>query len=371
MSEEAQELDGPDWDAIDEIVVDMDVIKDKIAKREAGGGGGNRDRYFVGRGDSDVRFLPFWSSDTGGWDVARQVHYHKRFDGKDVLCVRQMKGEKCEICELYFELGKDKDLFPGGFKDDKFKRFARSSGLQPVEDVWVNLQVIRDCGSKGDGGFNRPQYEAGQVCFASLNYTLYAKFLSIYGDSMYAAMTSPTKGRHCKISLTRDPQTQRNAYDLKPHPDASPIADSKAGIKEILEKCWDFSKWYAEPDEDRRGKISLKIEALREKAYAPTEDSKPPADTEPESATTPPDDPIDTETQKPKVPEGDDGVSSEDEEVYVPASKADKPDVKVTDVKPSNRKDADGNRICFNRGAKDDANAECQLCELDVKCDVK
>lgn len=389
MSDEQFDFDSID---IDDIVVDIKDIQQKVKERESEGGGSKNDRYFWGMGTSIVRGIPYWDSVRQVWEICRKVTVHKKFlNGKDVVCKRQTHGEDCEICNLYFELGKNRELFPQGFKDAAFKGLVKSTGLGTTDYVWINLQIVEDSGDKGGNGFDRPEYPKGHICFGSMPYTLYGHFLSKYSDPDYKSLTSPTQGRDLKVILEPDPKTKRNNYGLNVRPDPRPIAESKEARRDILKQCKDFSTWYPVPTGETAAAIALRLEAIQIKAENPDapEESAPKEAGKPEDAMTPPEEPKAPKEEKPvQETGGDDGESVEDEETYTPspkteakASKQDdkpseqeakgdsvKPDVNVSDLKPSPNRE-NGIRVCMNKGVRDDSNFECQLCEAEGQCD--
>ncbi len=381
---------GPNFDDLENIEVNFDEIKDAVAQRDAGYNKPlDPNRYYLGMGDSILRVVPFWNSRKECWTTQRKVDVHS-VKGKEYLCMRSEHGTDCHFCDWFFEKGNEV-----GYKNTKFKKFCGMNGIRAKYQAAMNVQIVDDCGDKGEKKFTRPVYHNGDVLYILCGHGVHGDFLSILGNPDYKDATSPTKGRDLRVVRKMDKTKDQPETSITARPDRRKLDDGQSGtMKEILEKCHDFYAWdrWITVEGDVAVEVRTIIEGLEEKfekhmgggdaesGEATASGTKEEAAKEESMSQAP--------TSVTNVPDGDDGSTSEDEKPggavtatpNVPAQ-AGTPEVKAASSEPEaakslpvvgmapTREEVNGKRKCLNQKVKDTTNIECQMCPEEMTCD--
>ena len=198
------------------MAIDLEAIRQKHAEisNGPGGGGGNfMDTFLVLKeGSNVVRILPGKDEDTQFYAETKIHRVQSEEDGKfrNVHC-RQIHGEKCPLCELYYGLWK--------------------TGVKSDEDI------ARKVKGRSRYYMNVVDRETGQVKILSTGIMLFTKILNTILDEDYGDITDLKSGHDFKIIKEMLDKFPR--YDQSSARPKSTEAGSKAAVAEWMDSLHD------------------------------------------------------------------------------------------------------------------------------------
>lgn len=359
-------------DNFDDVQISIEDINKRAAEIENRGKSTEKesDVYYPGQGISSVRLLPFYSESRQVWDFNSAVTTHDDFiKGERIVCVRQTYGEKCAICDLWFEYGKK-----FGYRDGRFKKFVETYHFNnngKFRDRF-NIIVLEDCGDKGSKDFERGPYAPGSVLTAQVGIELSKSLIRTMADPDWSGSYHPQRGRNMKITGTIGSNGYRE-YSLTFSPTQTAIAPDSAKIKEILAKSKDLSSYRVRPTPEKQLAITARIQEIR--ALIEGAISGPPPISVPGSGT----DAVGGPKEPPPVASIPAVAAPTQTATPVPppptpvappvTPAADSPAEKVAlPMVPTAQRDSSGNPLCFKQGVYDSNNMECQICDKEFAC---
>ena len=183
------------------MAIDLEKIKEIHANLSGKGtGGGMSDTFLkIEEGTNSVRILPPKEDDDNFYAMTK-LHRIPIADGmvKNIHC-RQVHGEKCPICNLYYSLWKE-----------------------PTKDEDLARQI------KGRDRYylNVVDRETGDVKILSIGIILFKKIIAAMVDPDYGDITEPETGHDFKIIKIMEGQWPK--YDQSaPRPKSTPAGSGK------------------------------------------------------------------------------------------------------------------------------------------------
>ena len=182
------------------MAIDLEKIKEVHANLSGKGGSGMSDTFLkVEEGTNAVRILPPKEDDSDFYAMTK-LHRIPMADGmvKNIHC-RQVHGEQCPICNLYYSLWKE-----------------------PTKDETLARQI------KGRDRYymNVVDRESGEVKILSIGIILFKKIIAAMVDPDYGDITDPEAGHDFKIIKVMEGQWPK--YDQSaPRPKSSPTGSAK------------------------------------------------------------------------------------------------------------------------------------------------
>lgn len=372
---------------------DIIITDDDVADKEEGLVGAKKKGsgvYPLGMGTSVIRALPIWVPSPrdkdgniipdpatgkvlkGKWKFSITIQIHKRpLSGDTIVCVEETKGMEefgpCPVCAFRRGMGKH-----FGWKSEMMKMLNKHLNLgRPSHQGLYCVQVVADCGDKGDEKWPRKPPEPGMVMPLYAGYGLDKELIARFKDIDFRDALDPKKGSDIKIQRAPDPKTQRPStsasFVRKPRPIDQGIAfkdGQHKTIPDILGAVPDFHKrWLSKPDADETMKLEALLKQVTLDIMSGVDIFKKKADEKKAKEGGQQQKPVDggqqTEngTQK-ALPET---IDANAVEVVQP--------VRHLGIVPTKETGGDGRRICYNKGARDGSNAICAICPDDVTCD--
>ena len=196
------------------MAIDLDKIKEIHANLsgKGTGGGGMSDAFLkIEDGTNTVRILPP-KEDGQDFYAMTKLHRIPMADGsvKNIHC-RQVHGEKCPICDLYYSLWKE-----------------------PTKDENLARQI------KGRDRYymNVVDRESGQVKILSIGIILFKKIIAAMVDPDYGDITDADAGHDFKIVKIMEGQWPK--YDQSaPRPKSTPAGSGKE-VSEWMDSLHDI-----------------------------------------------------------------------------------------------------------------------------------
>jgi len=194
------------------MAIDLEKIKEIHANLSGKGGGGMSETFLkIEEGTNVVRLLPPKEEDQDFYAMTK-LHRIPMQDGmvKNIHC-RQVHGEQCPICNLYYSLWKE-----------------------PTKDETLARQI------KGRDRYymNVLDRESGAVKILSIGIILFKKIIAAMVDPDYGDITDPEGGHDFKIVKIMEGQWPK--YDQSaPRPKSTPAGSGKE-VAEWMESLHDI-----------------------------------------------------------------------------------------------------------------------------------
>jgi len=196
------------------MAIDLDALRLKHEQLTNPTAGSNTDFlqkfYQIPEGSNAVRILP-WKDDEKEFYAETKIHRIPQPNNtvKNVHC-RRMQGEKCPLCDLYFDLWKPERGY--GRKEDE----ALARQIKPRSRYYMNVM----------------DRESGDVKILSM------KIIAAMLDEDFGDITDPENGHDFKIVKIMEDQWPK--YDQsQPRPKASPLGSNKE-IAEVMGSLHDI-----------------------------------------------------------------------------------------------------------------------------------
>ena len=237
------------------MAIDLEAIRQKheeIAKGPGGGGDFSIENFLqLQEGSNVVRILPGKDEDTEFYAETKihRISFPSSQDGltvgkiRNVHC-RQVHGEKCPICELYYGLWK--------------------TGVQEDEELARRI--------KGRARYylNAVERDTGKVKILSIGIMIFQKLLNTILDEDYGDITDLKTGHDFKIVKIMDGQFPK--YDQSQARPKPTEAGSKAEVAEWMDTLHDVQALVKREDYEDVLKVAEEITppSMSSKPYAET-----------------------------------------------------------------------------------------------------
>jgi len=229
------------------MAIDLEKIKQIHENLSGKGTGGGSDTFLIlNEGTNTIRVLPPKEDDADFFAMTK-LHRVPMQDGtvKNIHC-RQVHGEKCPICDLYYSLWKE-----------------------PTKDETLARQI------KGRDRYylNVVNREAGDVKILSVGIILFKKMIAAMCDPDYGDITDPENGHDFKIIKIMEGQWPK--YDQSaPRPKSTPAGSAKE-VAEWMDSLHDIQSLVKLEDYEELKQIAHSINPFAAVERSADEISRP------------------------------------------------------------------------------------------------
>ena len=222
------------------MALDMQKMKAKLQELESGGKSKSDSNWWKPQeGDQDVRFVP-----TEDGDPFKVYHFHYNLGESargGVLCPKRQFGDNCPICDFASKLWQE--------GTDDSKKMAKS--------LFVRQRFFSPVIVRGEEESGVRVYGYGKMIYETL--------LGLVLNPDYGDITDANEG--VDFTLTYTLPKSKGAFpqtNLIPKRKSSPVAKTKAAIKEIVENVPDIASLF-------QRKTPADVKAILESFLNPTD----------------------------------------------------------------------------------------------------